>query len=376
MSLLSVTSVIRSFVVILSAVSYTTAQIPLGVSMVPNPMMSGNPSPPSPSNSDPNYNSLVASYPASSYSDSSLSSVLPLETGSPAYGAPPSQYTPPPSESSDPYKQMPYSSFTGGGYSQMDCGYGYKKGSDGKCSPESWWGEDNSWGCYQTTIIINKEHSQPYCPPPWTVTVTDKSVETKILTVTYTQTLPTTLFSTLTMTDVKTDTLYVTNTETLPVTLISTSLLVESKTLTMTDTVKEVLTDFVTKTDISVLPTTITSIWVSTDIIDKTNTVERTLTSTVIDEKTLTNTLTYLSTSTKTDVSTQLSVSTSTTTEIMKESALADCLYSCDQYKYLTTGNSNKWNTYASPPAYTPSPTYQPYQYMSQGGGYSQGSGY
>lgn len=296
-----------------------------------------------------------------------------METGSPAYGAPPSQYTPPPAQSSYPYQEMPYSSFTHGGYSQMDCGYGYKKGSDGKCSPESWWGDNNSWGCYQTTIIINKEYTQQYCPPPYTVTVTDKSIETKILTVTYTQTLPTTVFSTLTMTDLKTDTLVLTDTKTLPVTLTSTSISVDPTTVTKTDTLKEFFTDFVTKTDISIIPTTYTSIWVKTDTIDLTNTIERTLTSTVIDQKTLTNTLTYLSTSTKTDISTQLSVSTSTTTQIMKESGLANCLASCDQYKYLSTGNSDKWNTYASPPAYTPSPTYQPYQYMPQGGG---GGGY
>ena len=134
-------SVIRSLVVVLSAVSYTAAQIPLGISMVPNPAMSGNsdPAPPYPSDPNQNYNSPPPSY--SSYpsnSGSSLSSMLPVQTGSPAYGSPPSQYTPPPSQSSYPYQQMPYSSFTGGGYSQMDCGYGYKKGSDGKCSPESW----------------------------------------------------------------------------------------------------------------------------------------------------------------------------------------------------------------------------------------------
>jgi len=300
-------------------------------------------------------------------------SSMPVETGSPAYGAPPSQYTPPPYKSSDPYEQMPYSSFTHGGYSQMDCGYGYKKGSDGKCTPESWWGEDNTWGCYQTTIIINKEHTQQYCPPPTTVTVTDKSIETKVLTVTYTQTLPTTVISTLTMTDLKTDTVVYTNTETLPVTVTSTSLLVESTTLTQTDTLKEVKTDTVTKTDVSVIPTTYTSVWVKTETIDKTNTVEHTLTSTVTDEKTLTDTLTYLSTSTKTDVSTQLSVATSTTTQVLKETDLSNCLSSCNQYKYLTTGNSNTWNTYASPPTSTPSPTYQPYQY--QDGGYTQGGG-
>lgn len=191
---MSPSSVIRSFVVVLSVVSYTTAQIPLGVSMVPNPVMSSDSNPPPyPSDSDPNYNNPAPSYPYPSYSGSSLTSVLPLQTGTPAYGAPPSQYTPPPSQSSDPYQQMPYSSFTGGGYSQMGCGYGYQKGPDGKCDPESWvcsstilvprnlfgervywcrelaliprcrrfqWGNNNTWGCYQTTIIINNEHSQ------------------------------------------------------------------------------------------------------------------------------------------------------------------------------------------------------------------------
>ena len=84
----------------------------------------------------------------------------------------------------------------------------------------------------------------------------------------------------------------------------------------------------------------------------------------------MTNTVTYLSTATKTDISTQLSVATSTTTQILKETGLSDCLSQCEQYKYLKPGNSNEWNTYASPPAYTPSPTYQPYQYKGQDGGY------
>jgi len=138
----------------------------------------------------------------------------------------------------------------------------------------------------------------------------------------------------------------------------------------MTDTVTDVRTDIVTKTDIKVLPTTYTSIWVKTEVIDKTNTIERTLTSTVVDKKTLTDTITYLSTSTKTDVSTQLSVATSTTTEILKETGLSECLSQCDQYKYLKPGNTDQYNTYASPPAHTPSPTYQPYKYQHQGEGY------
>jgi len=348
-------SVIRSVVVVLSAVSYATAQVPLGVQMIPNPEMSSySPSP---------------SYPSDS--GSSLS-ILPVETGSPSssYGAPPSQYTQPPAESSSSYEPMPYSSFVDGGYSHMDCGYGYKKGSDGKCAPESWWGDKNSWGCYQTTVIINKGDPHQYCPPPSTVTVTDKSVETKILTVTYTQHIPTTIVNTETKTDFKTEILHVTKTETLPVTITATSLVVESKILTKTDTIKEIHTDVVTKTDIKVLPTTFTSIWVKTDIVDKTNTIERTLTSTVVDKKTLTDTVTYLSTSTKTDISTQLSVATSTTTHILKETGLSECLNQCDQYKYIKPGNTDQWNTYASPPARTPSPTYQPYQYQHQGEGY------
>lgn len=120
---MSLSSVIRSFVVVLSAVSYATAQISVGVEMVPNPEMSSNSGP------APSYSSSLGS---SSYS------VPPVETGSPSYGAPPSQYTPPPAEPPKSYEPMPYSSFVGGGYSQMDCGYGYKKGSDGKCTPESW----------------------------------------------------------------------------------------------------------------------------------------------------------------------------------------------------------------------------------------------
>lgn len=191
--------------------------------MVPNPEMSS---------SDP-------APPYQSPSDSSWSSSLPVETGSPAYGAPPSQYTPPPAESPSSYEPMPYSSFVDGGYSQMDCGYGYKKGADGKCAPESWvcppptayvltFPENELTGCdgihtdrvcffsgtpmvvgavtrlrsSLTRASLSKSTlpsgspligqylilcSSQHCPPPSTVTVTDKSVETQILTVTYTQ---------------------------------------------------------------------------------------------------------------------------------------------------------------------------------------------
>jgi hypothetical protein len=69
-------------------------------------------------------------------------SAAPTATGG---SAPPSAYTPPPSApqyTPPPYYEtataMPYSSFMGGGYKSMDCGYGYQKGSDGSCQKMSW----------------------------------------------------------------------------------------------------------------------------------------------------------------------------------------------------------------------------------------------
>ena len=83
---------------------------------------------------------------------------------------PPSMYTEAPSTASA--TDMSYSSFTAGGYSSMNCGYGYAKGSDGSCQMQSWvcdfFGifkclqidklnefQYSFSGCYET-IIINK----------------------------------------------------------------------------------------------------------------------------------------------------------------------------------------------------------------------------
>ena len=53
--------------------------------------------------------------------------------------AAPSQITAAPSSSADSfYEQMPYSSYMGGGYQSLNCGYGYSKQSDGSCQSESW----------------------------------------------------------------------------------------------------------------------------------------------------------------------------------------------------------------------------------------------
>ena len=38
----------------------------------------------------------------------------------------------------DYQKAMPYSSMVNGGYQQLDCGYGWYKGSDGKCAKQTW----------------------------------------------------------------------------------------------------------------------------------------------------------------------------------------------------------------------------------------------
>lgn len=50
------------------------------------------------------------------------------------------QYTAPPESSIDIYSAMPYDSMTAGGYSSLDCGYGYTKAYDGSCQAESWVG--------------------------------------------------------------------------------------------------------------------------------------------------------------------------------------------------------------------------------------------
>lgn len=49
---------------------------------------------------------------------------------------PPSMYTQAPSTASA--TDMSYSSFTAGGYSSMNCGYGYAKAYDGSCQMQSW----------------------------------------------------------------------------------------------------------------------------------------------------------------------------------------------------------------------------------------------
>lgn len=49
-----------------------------------------------------------------------------------------SEYTAPPSQTTDFYSIMPYESMTSGGYSSLECGYGYYKSDNGYCMQESW----------------------------------------------------------------------------------------------------------------------------------------------------------------------------------------------------------------------------------------------
>jgi len=143
----------KSFVFGLSLVSAAAAQISvIGMSMVPVANL------PSGSNSG-----LSAATPAPT----------PTPTGNGGYGgyAAPSQQTAPPSSSVDFYSIMPYSSYQAGGYKSLDCGYGYKRQSDGRCGKESWVSSGfndipdhlfnrfadcrqfTNEGCYATTII-------------------------------------------------------------------------------------------------------------------------------------------------------------------------------------------------------------------------------
>jgi hypothetical protein len=60
------------------------------------------------------------------------------DSASATYGASSAEYTSPPSSSYDIYSMMPYDSMTAGGYSSLDCGYGYSKAYDGSCQSMSW----------------------------------------------------------------------------------------------------------------------------------------------------------------------------------------------------------------------------------------------
>jgi hypothetical protein len=140
----------------------------------------------------------------------------------------------------DFYQEMPYSAYQNGGYKELDCGYGYEKHEDGQCVNVGWYTpEAHGYGCYAKTIINNVQ-VQGHCPPPHTVTVTQAVTHIE------TQVVPTTVFVTEFHTQTQTDVKFLTETQVF--------------------------------TSIWEVPTT--KVWISTEIIDRTKTVEHLLTAT------------------------------------------------------------------------------------------------
>lgn len=107
----------NSVIIALSLAGAAAAQLVAGpVSMVPASQVYASGTPTAADNSN-QYSAAASSAVASS--------------------APASQYTQPPATDGG-QSAMPYSSFMSGGYSSMNCGYGYSKGSDGSCKQMSW----------------------------------------------------------------------------------------------------------------------------------------------------------------------------------------------------------------------------------------------
>lgn len=127
----------QSIALILSLAGAASAQIINGVSMVPISAAS-----------------TIAAYASSSAAAGYDSAAASSSSSYQAYGAASTGYsasstsaaaasytTAPPSTSTD----MSYSSFMSGGYSSMDCGYGYSKASDGSCTSQSWVRGSHLW---------------------------------------------------------------------------------------------------------------------------------------------------------------------------------------------------------------------------------------
>jgi hypothetical protein len=117
----------KSIFIGLSLIGAATAQIVNGLSSVPATAAASSPAQ---SSATPSASAQSAATPAPS------ASATPPPT-QPSSGVA-AQYTAPPAPGQDFYSYMPYSSMTSGGYSQLQCGYGYQKQGDGSCVPQSW----------------------------------------------------------------------------------------------------------------------------------------------------------------------------------------------------------------------------------------------
>lgn len=168
-----------------------------------------------------------------------------------------------------------------------------------------------------------------------TATETIHQVETQFLTQTEVQTIvePTTYVSVWVSTAVIDNTLTQFETQT--------ATLTEQFTHLQTAFVTQTQVNDVTHTEISTVnvPTTFTSVWVSTEVVDNTQTILNTLTATVTEDQvqTITNVATETATATETEVQQVL------------ETGLSECLGKCKSAWTLQPGNSYEQNTYALP---------------------------
>ncbi|KAJ1302518.1 hypothetical protein OPQ81_002836 [Rhizoctonia solani] len=175
-------------------------------------------------------------------------------------------------------------------------------------------------------------------------TLTEKSTITELATVTqvHTQVVPTTYISVWVSTEVVDKTKIIEHTKSATVTSTATYLQTstETQTATATATATATVTNHVTQVYTQVVPTTVTSVWVSTEIMDKTKTVEHTLTSVMTQTATLT----------QTSVETQ--TATATTTQTVQETALSSCLNMCTMSwsmpAYMTTPSTTTTHAMAT----------------------------
>lgn len=224
------------------------------------------------------------------------------------------------------------------------------------------------------------------------------SVVEHTLTATETATLTSLLTNFQTLTDTATETIQQTQTQFLtqtevqtivePTTYVSvwvstavidnTLTQFETQTATLTEQFTHLQTAFVTQTQINDVthteistvnvPTTFTSVWVSTEIMDNTQTILNTLTATITEDRL----------QTVTQVATETATATETEVQQVLETGLSECLGKCKSAWTLQPGNSHQQNTYALPSHSTEAALgYAPPSHSTDAAlGYATGSSY
>jgi len=324
-----------------------------------------------------------------------------------------------------PYQAMPYSWYQQQGKQQLECGYGWKKDSSGSCQKESWYQYEGCYEtiiinkkphCPVAWVTKTQEELV-------TVTMTERMDQTVVVThtmtdvmtstmvnevvVTKTEAVPTTRIwvstevmnetvtnlKTMTETNMATRTNVYTQTRTqsatetdrvtkteqvtrtiqtevvVPTTRVSvwvstqtndkteiqlvtkSSTVIEQVTQTRIDKVTATQTEKVAVTQTIVQPTTLVSVWVTTDVQNETETRERTVSQTIVQSVTATT------------VVSQVETATVTNQRQVKETALMDCLGTCqNQWQPLKPAPPQpSYEKEVKPTTvYAPAPTYAP----------------